>query len=59
MLGPELERLRLLQADGLVERGPDSITLTPRGRLLMRNVAMTFDAYAARTVAPQTASRLI
>jgi oxygen-independent coproporphyrinogen-3 oxidase len=56
---PELERLSLLQADGLLERGPGSITLTPRGRLLMRNVAMTFDAYAARSTAPQIASRLI
>lgn len=56
---PELERLRLLQVDGLVERVSGTIALTPRGRLLMRNVAMTFDAYAAPAAAPRLASRLI
>jgi oxygen-independent coproporphyrinogen-3 oxidase len=41
----ELRRLQDLQADGLVELGDDRIALTPAGRLLMRSVAMTFDAY--------------
>lgn len=43
---PELARLETLVTDGLVERGARRIDLTPRGRLLMRNVAMVFDAYA-------------
>jgi oxygen-independent coproporphyrinogen III oxidase len=50
----EMQRLLELQADGLVDVGPGQIALTPVGRLLMRNVAMTFDAYVdaqSRTVA--------
>lgn len=56
---PELERLAILEADGLITREPTSIDLTPSGRLLMRNVAMTFDAYAAGASRPLSASRLI
>jgi oxygen-independent coproporphyrinogen-3 oxidase len=41
----ELARIAGLQADGLVLRGVGRIDLTPRGRLLMRNVAMAFDRY--------------
>jgi len=57
--GAERERLAALAADGLVERAPKSIRLTPKGRLLMRNVAMVFDAYASRGAAPRIGSRLI
>jgi oxygen-independent coproporphyrinogen III oxidase len=42
---PELEALVPLAADGLVEIDDWSITITPRGRLLMRTVAMQFDRY--------------
>ena len=42
---PELKRLRPLQADGLVEVTESHIRLTPSGQLLMRAVAMVFDAY--------------
>jgi oxygen-independent coproporphyrinogen-3 oxidase len=43
---PELEQLAPLADDGLVERARDgSLALTPLGRLLVRNVAMVFDAY--------------
>ncbi len=41
----ELDNLAPLIADGLVVRAPDQIRLTAAGRLLMRNVAMVFDAY--------------
>jgi oxygen-independent coproporphyrinogen-3 oxidase len=41
----ESARLRLLQADGLVELNSKYIALTSVGRLLMRTVAMAFDAY--------------
>jgi len=41
----ELERLEPMAADGLVEMGPQRIEVTPRGRLLVRNIAMTFDGY--------------
>jgi oxygen-independent coproporphyrinogen-3 oxidase len=42
----ELESLDTLEADGLVLReGDGSLRVTPLGRLLVRNVAMAFDAY--------------
>ncbi len=55
----ELEQLRALAADGLVELGGDRIELTPVGRLLMRNVAMTFDAYLAAPAGRAAMSRVI
>jgi len=56
---PELEKLRALERDGLVDLGGGDIVLTPVGRLLMRNVAMTFDAYLTRNAAPVPMSRVI
>ncbi|HEX8011272.1 MAG TPA: oxygen-independent coproporphyrinogen III oxidase [Casimicrobiaceae bacterium] len=41
----ELEALAPLAEDGLVEIGAGSIVVTPRGRLLLRTVAMVFDRY--------------
>jgi oxygen-independent coproporphyrinogen-3 oxidase len=41
----ELVALQPLIADGLLVMGERSFALTPIGRLLMRNVAMCFDAY--------------
>ncbi len=42
----ELTALEPLVADGLVERSDDGgLRITPLGRLLVRNVAMAFDAY--------------
>ncbi|MDH3211047.1 MAG: oxygen-independent coproporphyrinogen III oxidase [Myxococcales bacterium] len=42
----ELEQLGPVIADGLVTRAEDgSLCVTPLGRLLVRNVAMVFDAY--------------
>lgn len=41
----EIARLAPLQADGLVEADVRRIRATPRGRLLLRHVAMAFDAY--------------
>lgn len=41
----ELAALAPLEADGLVRRGADAVEVAPAGRLLVRNVAMTFDAY--------------
>jgi oxygen-independent coproporphyrinogen-3 oxidase len=40
-----LARLRLLEADGLVEVGKSWIVATSRGRLLLRIIAMCFDRY--------------
>lgn len=44
-LSPELARLEPMIDDGLVEAWDAGFRLTPRGRLLMRSVAMVFDAY--------------
>ena len=43
----ELEALRALERDGLVQLAPDWITVTMKGRLLIRNVCMVFDRYLA------------
>jgi oxygen-independent coproporphyrinogen-3 oxidase len=40
-----LEHLVSLEEDGLVEIKSDQITVTNSGRLLIRNIAMKFDAY--------------
>lgn len=41
----ELEDLKRLEEDGLVEVQPEWIVITPRGRLLVRIVCMAFDRY--------------
>lgn len=47
----ELTSLKPMAADGLVEIGEDAVEVTSRGRLLVRNVTMAFDAYLASTAA--------
>lgn len=47
----ELASLEPLAADGLIELTPERIEVTPLGRLLVRNVAMAFDAYLTRSSA--------
>ncbi len=52
----ELARLAPLEADDLVAHEGRSLRITARGRLLMRNVAMVFDAHLpAVAAAPGTA----
>jgi oxygen-independent coproporphyrinogen-3 oxidase len=41
----ELEQLRQLERDGLVTIEPEWLSVTPRGRVLIRNVCMVFDRY--------------
>ena len=41
----EIEKLGVLEDDGLLELTDSGITITPQGRLLLRNIAMTFDRY--------------
>jgi oxygen-independent coproporphyrinogen-3 oxidase len=48
-----LTQLQTHVADGLVRLEPSRITVTPAGRLLLRSLAMCFDAYLAQ---PQGAS---
>lgn len=47
-----LRRLKPLQDDGLVWIEPERIVATPEGRLLLRAVAMCFDAYLQRPAGP-------
>jgi oxygen-independent coproporphyrinogen-3 oxidase len=42
----ELDSLDDMEADGLLIKTPQGITVTDLGRLLIRNIAMRFDAYA-------------
>jgi oxygen-independent coproporphyrinogen-3 oxidase len=46
-------------ADGLIEYDDDHIVATAAGRLLLRNLAMCFDQYLPRTVAPTAMSQAI
>jgi len=44
----EIESLDDMEADGLVLKTPDELVVTDLGRLLVRNIAMRFDAYAGQ-----------
>jgi oxygen-independent coproporphyrinogen-3 oxidase len=52
---PELEQLKAFEADGLLTIDADWIAVTPKGRLLIRNICMVFDRHLslARENAPQ------
>jgi len=54
-----LTALRPMAEDGLVEIAAGRIVVFPRGRLLLRNVAMCFDAYLDRRATPVNFSRAI
>lgn len=43
--GDELERLQLMQSDGLLELDDGQISINERGRLLIRNICKVFDRY--------------
>ncbi len=49
----ELDRLREMEVDGLLTIDSEWITVTLKGRLLIRNICMVFDRYLSGT--PQTA----
>ncbi|TBR40019.1 MULTISPECIES: oxygen-independent coproporphyrinogen III oxidase [Dyella] len=55
----ELRRLAPLVKDGLVECDESMVRVTPRGRLLLRNIAMCFDAYLHAAAEPRRFSRAI
>ncbi|KQY16225.1 coproporphyrinogen III oxidase [Massilia sp. Root133] len=48
---PELARLADLARDGLLAVTPDRIDVTPKGRLLVRNICMVFDDYFGKPAA--------
>jgi oxygen-independent coproporphyrinogen-3 oxidase len=45
----ELEALRPFERDGLLSIAGDRLTIHPAGRMVVRNIAMAFDAYLAQT----------
>ncbi len=56
---PDLAALKPLAADGLVELDEKSVKVTPRGRLLVRTVAMQFDKYLREATATAKYSKVI
>jgi oxygen-independent coproporphyrinogen-3 oxidase len=48
----ELRQLESLRVDGLVESIEETIAVSNKGRFLVRNVAMIFDAYLQKNAAP-------
>jgi len=56
---PDLAALVPLAADGLVELDGRSVRVTPRGRLLVRTVAMQFDRYLREAQAKAQYSKVI
>lgn len=55
----ELNRLGSMQEDGLVAIGDQSIEVEPKGRLLIRNICMQFDAYLNSQAARGSFSKVI
>ncbi len=55
----ELNELREFEQFGLVVLDRDSITITPRGRLLVRNICMVFDRYLRQDRERRRYSRVI
>ena len=55
----ELKRLREMELDGLVKLSDRSIEVMPKGRLLIRNICMSFDAYINSKAAQGSFSKVI
>jgi oxygen-independent coproporphyrinogen-3 oxidase len=55
----ELEALKPLEDDGLVELDDGAIRITPSGQLLLRAVAMVFDRYLRQEATPRRYSKVI
>jgi len=55
----DLQLLQPMADDGLVEIRDDALVVTPRGRLLIRNICMCFDAYLRNQMRQRQFSRVI
>jgi oxygen-independent coproporphyrinogen-3 oxidase len=55
----ELEELREYEREGLLEMSPQKISVTPKGRMLIRNICMVFDKYLRTRRAQATYSKVI
>jgi oxygen-independent coproporphyrinogen-3 oxidase len=56
---PEIEKLKALAQDGLLTIDGEWITVTPKGRLLIRNICMVFDRYLNAKLEPMRYSKTI
>ena len=55
----ELEELKKMQDDGLLTLGDRWLSVTPKGRLLIRNICMVFDKYLRADSESKRYSRVI
>lgn len=55
----ELHELREYEREGLLKISPQSISVTPKGRMLIRNVCMVFDKYLRTRKEHATYSKVI
>jgi oxygen-independent coproporphyrinogen-3 oxidase len=55
----ELQTLKTMQNDGLLEIDISGIRISPSGRLLVRNICMVFDKYIRQSEKEQTFSKTI
>ncbi len=55
----ELQALKIMQDDGLLSIDVEGITISPAGRLLVRNICMVFDKYLSHAKASQVFSKAI
>jgi len=55
----DLALLAPLAADGLLEIGDEQIVVSPKGRLLIRNICLCFDTYSRVQAKQQQFSRII
>jgi oxygen-independent coproporphyrinogen III oxidase len=56
---PELELLEAFREDGMVTLDEQWISVTPKGRLLVRSIAMAFDKYVRQSAERQRFSKVI
>jgi len=55
----ELEELREYEREGLLAVTPEKISVTPKGRMLIRNICMVFDKYLRTRLEHATYSKVI
>ena len=55
----EMEELREYEREGLLELTPETISVTPKGRMLIRNICMVFDKYLRTRQEHATYSKVI
>ncbi|CAN5390561.1 hypothetical protein BH23BAC3_BH23BAC3_17170 [soil metagenome] len=59
LFSDELDRLKPMEADGLVLLLDDRLSITDRGRLFLRNIAMVFDGYLQKKTLGKTYSKTV